>query len=744
MAHIQRLSLLLCRFFYTNNGLFPTHRHIMMPRRLYWLNWLSAFFAASLIFAAPALAESPRPTLAHAKAALTTAHLLSHYHYQAPPLDDELSAQIFDRYLKALDPAHLFFLQSDINDFSWARTKIDDAILQGKLEIPFLIFERYTVRVKKMQGIIQGLLSGNFNFTTNESFEPDRSEVPWAASDNELREVWRKRIKNDWLRLRLAGNDDNSIRRTLLKRYGHALNRSIKLSSDDVFQVFMNAWANALEPHTNYLGPRAAEDFAISMKLSLVGIGALLQERDDYVIVRELIPGGPALRSGKVNPGDRIVGVAQSEKAPFVDVTGWRVDEVVPLIRGKHNSIVVLDILPADAMPDAAHRRVTLVRDTIRLENQAASGSIHEIRDNETLRKVGIIKLPSFYQDTEARRKSPTQFLSATRDVSRIIAEFKRDKIDALLIDLRNNAGGSLDEAISLTGLFIDSGPVVIQQDARGQTRVERIPTPGRAWEGPLGVLINRASASASEIFAAAIQDYGRGIVIGEDSFGKGTVQTLIDLDELEHASQRRYGEVKMTIAQFFRVSGGTTQLRGVTPDIALPSLIDPKSFGESAYDNALPWTRISPVEFRSAGNIASLLPTLALRHEQRVAQDKDFLQLKEKVVELKTWRSQKTISLKESTRRAERDRLEARAKAHGKKSIELPDGEDIVDGEVGDDGLLANERSLSNQLAAEKARKAARDVLLVESANIIGDMVSILRASPSSEIVQREKAQKP
>ena len=706
----------------------------MMPRRL---NWFLGFFVASLFIAASALAEL-RPTQAHVSTAIDTVDLLSRYHYQAPPLDSALSPKIFDRYLKALDPARLFFLQSDVNDFSFARSRLDSDIRTGKLEAPFSIFARYIERVKKTQAITQELLASNFDFTIDESFEPDRSEAPWAASDNELREIWRKRIKNDWLRLRLAGNDDNTIRRTLTKRYGHALNRSIKLSSDDIFQVFMNAWAGALEPHTNYLGPRAAEDFTISMKLSLVGIGAVLQERDDYVIVRELIPGGPALRSGKINVGDRIVGVAQGEKAAMVDVTGWRVDEVVPRIRGDQNSVVILEILPADTF-DGETRRVKLVRETIRLENQAASGSIREIRDNGQLRKIGIIKLPSFYQDTEARRRSPAHFRSATRDVTRIIGEFKRDKIDALLIDLRDNAGGSLDEAVSLTGLFIDNGPVVVQQNSLGQTRIERVPTPGMAWAGPLGVLINRASASASEIFAAAIQDYGRGIVIGEDSFGKGTVQTLIDLDELKRVPQRRYGELKMTVAQFFRVSGGTTQLRGVSPDITLPSLIDPKSFGESAYENALPWTRINPVEFSSAGNIASLLPTLALRHEKRVAQDKDFLQFKEKVAELKTLREQKTVSLKESTRRAERDRLEARAKA--RKNIGTLD-EDPVEGEVGDDGLLANERSLSNQLAAEKARKAARDVLLEESANILGDMVNLLRVNSSPEIVQREKSQ--
>jgi carboxyl-terminal processing protease len=716
----------------------------MMRCRLYWLNCFLTFLGASLLLAPPALAESPRPTQAHAETAITSVHLLASYHYQAPPLDRALSVQIFDRYLKALDPARLFFLQSDIRDFSYARSTLDNAILEGQLEAPFLIFDRYTERVKKVRRIVQELLINKFDFTADESFAPDRSEAPWVASDDELREIWRKRIKNEWLRLRLAGNDDNTIRRTLDKRYKHALDRSVKLNSDDVFQVFMNAWAGALEPHTNYLGPRAAEDFAISMKLSLVGIGAVLQERNDYVIVRELIPGGPALRSGKINVGDRIVGVAQGEKTPMVDVTGWQVDEVVPLIRGKHNSIVVLDILPADALADGAHRRVALVRDTVRLENQAASGSIREIRDNGQLRKIGIIKLPSFYQDTEARRKAPAQFRSATRDVTRIIAEFKRDKIDGLLIDLRDNAGGSLDEAVSLTGLFIGSGPVVIQQNSHGQTRVERVPTAGMAWEGPLGVLINRASASASEIFAAAIQDYGRGVVIGENSFGKGTVQTLIDLDELERAPQRRYGELKMTVAQFFRVSGGTTQLRGVKPDIILPSLIDSKNFGESAYDNALPWTRIAPVEFRSAGNIASLVPTLALRHEQRTTQDKDFLQFKEKAAELKVLREAKAISLKESIRRTERDRMEARAKARGKNAEPSGGGEEFTDGEVGDDGLLANERSLSNELATEKARKAARDVLLEEGAHILCDMIGLLRDGSSSEIVRREKQRQP
>ncbi|MDR3087977.1 MAG: carboxy terminal-processing peptidase [Azoarcus sp.] len=699
---------------------------------------LLAFLVAGFL-ALPASADALRPTKAHAETAITTAHLLTRYHYRAPPLDDALSAQIFERYLKALDPARLFFLQSDIDSFAYARAMLDDAILDGKLEIPFAMFTRYADRVRSQTSVVRELLADGFDFTIDERYTPDRSETPWAASATELREIWRKRIKNDWLRLHLAGQNDTKIRATLAKRYEHALERSIKLSSDDVFQIFMNTWVSAIEPHTNYLGPRAAEEFSISMKLSLVGIGAVLQEREDYVTVRELIAGGPALRSGKINTGDRIIGVAQGEKAPMVDVTGWRVDEVVPLIRGKRDTAVVLDILPAEVSTDGEHRRVALVRDTVSLENQAASGSVREINNNGQIRKVGVVKLPGFYQDTEARRKTPTQFRSATRDAARIIEELKREKIDALLIDLRNNAGGSLDEAVSLTGLFIDTGPVVIQNNSRAQTRIERDLVPGMAWEGPLGVLINRASASASEIFAAAIQDYGRGIVIGESSFGKGTVQTMIDLDELERNPERRYGELKMTIAQFFRISGGATQLRGVSPDIALPSLIDAKHFGESSYDNALPWTRIGPADYRSLGNIAPLLPTLSLRHEQRIANDTGFRMLQEEVADLKTLLDRKTVSLKESVRRTERDRLEARRKAR-KAAAALDHATDDKDGEVGDDGLLANERSLSSELATEKARKAARDVILDETANILGDMVDILRTQ-AGEIVQRGRA---
>lgn len=398
----------------------------------------------------------------------------------------------------------------------------------------------------------------------------------------------------------------------------------------------------SIEPHTNYLGPRASEDFDISMKLSLVGIGAVLQERDDYTTVRELVVGGPAAMSNRLKVGDRIVGVGQGKTGPITEVVGWRIDDVVKLIRGAKDSIVVLDILPADASLDAKHQMVTLVRDKIKLEEQAAKKSIIPIQSGGVTRQIGVISLPTFYQDFDARIKGDKDFKSATRDVSLLLEELKKAKVDSVLIDLRNNGGGSLAEAIELTGLFIDKGPVVQQRNAQGKISVESDTNAGLTWDGPLGVLINRGSASASEIFAAAIQDYGRGVIIGEGSFGKGTVQTIVNLDQATQNPKAKFGELKMTIAQFFRINGGTTQLRGVTPDISFPSGTDTESFGESSYDNALPWTQIKPADYKPTGDLTDLLPMLEVRHESRIAKDKDFQYLQEDIAEVQALRKKK------------------------------------------------------------------------------------------------------
>ncbi|MET3117657.1 carboxyl-terminal processing protease [Undibacterium sp. GrIS 1.8] len=677
----------------------------------------------------PSSTQLLMPLPQQAQAASLSAGFLTRFHYKATPLDDAMSIKIFDRYLKSLDPEKLFFTQADINQFAAARTQLDDAIKQENLNIPFAIFNLYEKRLVDRLTYAREILKKGFDFTQNESYSYAREKAAWPQSETEVSDLWRKRVKNDWLRLKLAGKDDAAIRDTLEKRYTSSLARVKKYKSEDAFQIFMDAYAMSIEPHTNYLGPRASEDFDISMKLSLVGIGAVLQERDDYTTVRELVVGGPAAMSNRLKVGDRIVGVGQGKTGPITEVVGWRIDDVVKLIRGAKDSIVVLDILPADASLDAKHQMVTLVRDKIKLEEQAAKKSIIPIQSGGVTRQIGVISLPTFYQDFDARIKGDKDFKSATRDVSLLLEELKKAKVDSVLIDLRNNGGGSLAEAIELTGLFIDKGPVVQQRNAQGKISVESDTNAGLTWDGPLGVLINRGSASASEIFAAAIQDYGRGVIIGEGSFGKGTVQTIVNLDQATQNPKAKFGELKMTIAQFFRINGGTTQLRGVTPDISFPSGTDTESFGESSYDNALPWTQIKPADYKPTGDLTDLLPMLEVRHESRIAKDKDFQYLQEDIAEVQALRKKKTISLNEVERRKEKETLEAKI-----KSRESNDGTDKkTAGKTKsqlDDGLQANERNLAADIAAEKEQKNAKDVLLNEAVHILSDEVDLLKTN--------------
>ena len=696
-----------------------------------------------------------KPVAAQTQAALWASRVLARYHYKAMPLDDAMSEKIFDNYFESLDSEKLYFTQADIDRFAPMRTKFDDAINNEELTVPFAIFNLYQQRFNDRMNYARGLLKTKFDFTVDETLQLDREKAPWAKNEDEVRDLWRKRVKNDWLRLKLAGKDEKAIRETLDKRYAGYISRLQKLNNEDVFQMFMNAYATAIEPHTNYLGPRSADNFDIAMRLSLEGIGAVLQTRDDYTIIREIVPGSPADKSGKLKVGDRVVGVAQGN-GPFTDVLGWRIDDVVQLIRGEKGSTVRLDVIPGDAGVDAKHVTVSMVRKKISMEEQAAKKSIIEVKDNGVTRRIGVISLPTFYQDFEARRKGDKDFKSATRDVERILGELKKDKVDNVLVDLRNNGGGSLVEAVELTGLFIDKGPVVQQRTAEGRVEVEADTKPGLAWDGPMGVLINRGSASASEIFAAAIQDYGRGLVIGEPSFGKGTVQTLLDLDRFSQSEKVRYGELKMTIAQFFRINGGTTQLRGVTPDIKLPVLSDVENFGESSFSNALPWVSIKPATYVPLGNLKELVDPLQKRHEARIAKDKDFLDLREDIAEVMRVRKENAISLNEAVRRKERDAQDARAKARearlaGGKGANADEPAAAPGGKEArskvpvptkpvktvvaarnspqqDDGLQADERALSAELAAEKAAKDAKDVLLQEAAHILADEAGMLK----------------
>ena len=692
---------------------------------------LFVFFASAQAAQSNAVQTAPLlvPTPQQSQAAHLSAEVLTRYHYKPVLLDDTSSSKIFDAYIKSLDEQKIFFLQSDIDRLSAYRTLLDDAILKEDLSIPFEIFNLYQQRILDRITYARSLLKNGFDFTVDESYPLTREKSPWAKSQSEINDIWRKRVKNDWLRLKMAGKNDKSIIETLDKRYDGYLKSNSKIKSADVFQSFMNAYTMTIDPHTNYFGIQQSDDFDISMKLSLVGIGAVLQDKDEYTTIRELVTGSPAALSGKLEVGDRIVGVAQGANGAMTDVMGWRLDDTVALIRGAENSVVVLDILPIKAGPDSKHKQVVLTRKKINLEQQAAKKSIIKVTENGVTHQIGVISLPVFYQDFGARQNGDKSFKSATRDVSLLLEELKKDKVESILVDLRNNGGGSLDEAIELTGLFINNGPVLQERNGEGTIKVDSDTRKGALWDGPLGVLINRGSASASEIFAAAIQDYGRGVIIGEQSFGKGTVQSVVNLDQLVKNDQPKFGELKMTVAQFFRINGGTTQLRGVTPDISLPTITDLDNSGESSYDNPLPWTQIKSAEFTSAGNLKSVVPKLIAAHKSRISKNKDFQYLQEDITEYKNQLNKNLISLSEAKRLKEREAQDKRL-ASREKSSDSQDNDAMRD-----DGLQTNERNLNRELEIEKIRKNTKDILLNEAANVLGDEINLLtlRASASN-----------
>lgn len=680
-----------------------------------------------------------KPTSAETQAAQLSARFLTRFHYQAQPLDDAMSAKIYKAYIESLDGEKVFFTQEDLAKFEPLKTQFDDAIWNQDLSGPFSMFNLYITRAVERMEYARSLLKKGFDFSGNESFNFDRKKAAAPKNQAELDDVWRKRTMNDWLRLKLAGKNDDDIRKTLDKRYATYITRVRQLDDEDATQAFMTAYANSTDPHTDYLGPRAADAFDIAMRLSLEGIGAVLQARDDYTTIRELVPGGPAIKSGKMKPGDRIVAIGQGETGPMVDVVGWRQDDVVKLIRGKKDTTVRIEILPADAGVDGKHEIVTLVRKKVTMEEQAAKSKVIDVKDGDVTRKIGVIELPTFYQDFGARRNGDANFKSATRDVSKLLTELKAQKVEGVIMDLRNNGGGSLNEATELTGLFIDTGPVVQVRDARGQVEAQGDDAPGMAWDGPMAVLVNRGSASASEIFAAAIQDYGRGIIIGEPTFGKGTVQNLVDLDRFGKATtgeDAKYGELKMTIAEFIRINGDSTQLRGVTPDVQFPQNGDAKEFGESTYDNALPWRHIDPADYKPVADLKPIVGPLNQKHQARVANSPAWKLMLDELAQYQKLRDKTDISLNFATRQAERKQYEAtqadfRAR---RKAIFGGDGSPAELGDTGDtadDGLNPNERSIKSEIKQEAEAKKAKDTPLDEAAHIVGDEVAMIKADP-------------
>jgi carboxyl-terminal processing protease len=600
----------------------------------------------------------------HEKIGQLVTEFVQKSHYGTTTVDDDLSSLVLDRYIKALDSNRMYFLESDVAAFEQYRYQLDDMVRSEPLDPIFEMFDLYRTRVRERLNFALLQLESEPDFSVDEEYSFDREELPWATTTAELDEIWRKRVKNDALGLTLAEKDWEETQEVLHKRYTRFLKRMDQAKSDDVFETFMNAFAHTLDPHSSYLSPRNSEEYRIQMSLSYFGIGASLQIEDDYVMVINIIPGGPAAIDGILQPKDKITAVAQGEDGELVDVIGWRLDDVVQMIRGPADTVVRLQIMTAGALPGAEEKIISVTRNQVKLEEQAAKSEIITMPREGRDWSIGVIEVPSFYRDYRALSNGDKDYTSTTKDVKRLIGELEEQGIDGLIIDLRNNGGGHLTEATALSGLFIDNGPVVQLRNSTG--RISRLddpdPVPRVAYNGPMGVLVNRYSASASEIFAAAIQDYARGVIIGQQTFGKGTVQNLYSLDQyVRNPEDEGLGQLTLTIGKYYRVTGESTQHRGVDPDISLPSHIDAEVVGESVRESALPWDTIRTTKFRAGDPLDSTINTLTASHISRSKDDPDFQYLVEGIRDIEEVRARKTVALNIDKRREEREESMAR-----------------------------------------------------------------------------------
>ncbi|OHV12390.1 tail-specific protease [Kushneria phosphatilytica] len=679
-------------------------------------------FALCVVMALPTLAaEQDRivPTDIGEQTAQEVAQSLRYGHYEDVSLDQQWSEKAWQRMLDMIDPQHAYLLEDDIEQYSDLGRHYSDSLEKGDLDRLYAFYNLYQQRIEnRLQWLLDQLgKTQHFDFDGQGRLATDDEDREWASSPSQLDELWHKRLKNAALQLALSGAsedesasepdeerqpdipgkpsrnetaapqghdqsdqdnnhdlrmmDDSAIIKQLKKRYSNQLERVRQTNSEDVLSVILNAAGSSIDPHTEYFSPSRSKSFDIQMKLSLEGIGALLQQDGEYVKISSLVPGGPAEKSGLLKPADRIVAVGQGESGDLTSVVGMRLDEVVDLIRGPKGSTVRLEIIPAKAVDTTQTRVVRITRDTVKLEDQAASSQVIDIKRGNQQHRIGVIKVPMFYVDFQAEQEGRKNYRSTTRDVHRLIDKLKQQNVEGIVLDLRGNGGGALQEANSMIGLFIDRGPTVQVRDAQGRISLLGDTDRGVAYNGPLAVLVDRLSASASEIFAGAIQDYGRGLILGNQTFGKGTVQTLDDLD---------HGELKLTRAKFYRITGASTQLRGVKPDISYPSLVDPDEIGESALPNALPWDTVRPVSYREYGNPQRYLPQLRQSHERRASEDPNFHYLKREAELAHKLREQNnSVSLNIHQRKREMEAQEAeqlslenqRRKALGEKPIE-------------------------------------------------------------------------
>ncbi|PZW57488.1 S41A family C-terminal processing peptidase-1 [Pseudomonas sp. URMO17WK12:I6] len=644
-------------------------------------------------------------------ASLNVVELLKRHHYSKPPLDDARSAIIYDSYLKLLDPSRSYFMASDIAEFDKWKTQFDDFLKSGDLNAGFTIYKRYLDRVKaRLDFALAELNKGvdKIDFTTKETLLVDRKDAPWLKTTAELDDLWRKRVKDEVLRMKISGKEPKQIQETLTKRYKNQLVRLDQTRAEDIFQAYINTFAMSYDPHTNYLSPDNAENFDINMSLSLEGIGAVLQSDNDQVKVVRLVPAGPADKTKQVAPADKIIGVAQGNKE-MVDVVGWRLDEVVKLIRGPKGTVVRLEVIPASNAPnDQTSKIVPITREAVKLEDQAVKKSILSLKQDGKDYKLGVIEIPAFYLDFKAFRAGDPDYKSTTRDVKKLLTELQKDKVDGVVIDLRNNGGGSLQEATELTSLFIDKGPTVLVRNADGRVDVLEDENPGAFYKGPMALLVNRLSASASEIFAGAMQDYHRALIIGGQTFGKGTVQTIQPLN---------HGELKLTLAKFYRVSGQSTQHQGVLPDIDYPSIIDTKEIGESALPEAMPWDTIRAAIKPAVDPFKPYITQLKSEHDVRTAKDAEFVFIRDKLALAQKLMAEKTVSLNEADRRAQHADIEAKQLAM----------ENIRRKAKGEEPLKELKKEDEDAIAAEPDKtKPEDDAYLSETGRILLDYLKL------------------
>jgi len=618
-----------------------------------------------------------QPDQVQSQVAKEVASLISSYNYKKVPLNDSLSSVVYDRYIKALDENHNYLLASDIKDFTRFKTVLDDDLKAGNLNDVFYIFNVYQKRYLERINYSLSQLDKNYDYTKNENFTYDREKEPWMGSESDMNKLWSQRVKYDLLNLKLASTDATKNKETLKKRYQNLIAQAKKLSNQDVFQLFMDAFTESVDPHTNYFNPANAANFNIEMSRSLEGIGASLQSENEYITIKSIVAGGPADKSRQINIDDRIVAVAQGKTGEFQDIVGWRIENAIALIRGTKGTTVRLRLLPKGA--GAKPHVIEMVREKIVLKDQLAKKEIRTYNSNGKTVKIGIINVPAFYIDFNAYRAKDPNYQSTTRDVKLILDTLKRENVDGVILDLRQNGGGSLIEAIELTGLFIKDGPVVQVRDTRNRVEVNEDEDSSVAYAGPLAVMTDRFSASASEIFAGAIQDYGRGLIIGTQTYGKGTVQSAIELDKVINPSIRdmitsmtkkangtgaesRFGQLNLTVAKFYRISGSSTQHKGVLPDISFPSVIPLDKYGEDTEPSALPFDMIAKSNYTKVGDLSGVIPELTKTHEQRMANNANYKYLLEDIADYKKRQNETSVTLNEQQLKQQRDADEQKA----------------------------------------------------------------------------------